>query len=155
MEVKKLVKKSGMNQTDYIRHAIFNKEIIVINDLTRVQKELNAIGKNLNQLTKKANSGAYKVVYLDETVKLLGTIHEDISLLCERVSKPTDVFVEDTQKITTEEVQVEKQEVRITEEEVSSTEPIIHEKTTTTIFGERKPNSMFGHLRGGADHRNS
>ncbi len=62
-----LARKARMTRSDFIRHAIFNKEIVVIDGVRGVQKELKRIGNNLNQLTTRANMGQMQVVDLDET----------------------------------------------------------------------------------------
>ena len=51
----------------YLRDAALGKDIIVIPGLTGIDEELNAIGNNLNQLTRLANSGRVDCVDLSET----------------------------------------------------------------------------------------
>ena len=55
-----LAKKAKMSQADFIRHAVFNKEIIVIDGLKPLQKELKRIGNNLNKLTTRSNMGIFQ-----------------------------------------------------------------------------------------------
>lgn len=51
-----LVKKSKLNQSDYMRKCLLDKEVIVIEDIKELMKELKAIGNNLNQLARIANT---------------------------------------------------------------------------------------------------
>ena len=53
----KKVEKSKLTKSEFMRKAILEKEIIVINDIKELVLEIKAIGINLNQLTRKVNSG--------------------------------------------------------------------------------------------------
>ena len=50
----------------YLRDCALGKEILVIPGLSGIQDELNAIGNNLNQLTRAVNSGMCSAVDLTE-----------------------------------------------------------------------------------------
>ena len=78
-----LAKKTKMSQSDFIRHAVFNKEIIVIDGLKPLQKELKRIGNNLNQLTTRSNMGQFSVLNLEEVKDKLGEIHKSLAELCD------------------------------------------------------------------------
>ncbi|MFI3168730.1 MAG: plasmid mobilization relaxosome protein MobC [Faecalibacterium sp.] len=78
-----LAKKAKMSQADFIRHAIFSKEIVVIDGLKPLQMELKRIGNNLNQLTTRSNMGHFSVIDLQETKEQLGKIHEMLADLCD------------------------------------------------------------------------
>lgn len=80
--LKALAKRAKLSKSDYIRHCIFNKEIVVIDGLCELTIQLKAIGNNLNQLTKLANIGQINAVYLDETRARLGAIYEKLAALC-------------------------------------------------------------------------
>lgn len=80
--LKTLAKRAKLSKSDYIRHCIFNKEIVVIDGLCELTIQLKAIGNNLNQLTKLANIGQINAVYLDETRARLGEIYEKLAALC-------------------------------------------------------------------------
>ena len=58
----------------YLRDAALEKDIFVIPGLTGIDDELNAIGNNLNQLTKLANMGKIDCVDLTETRKEVARI---------------------------------------------------------------------------------
>lgn len=53
----------------YLRDCALDKEILVIPGLSGIQDELNAIGNNLNQLTRAVNSGMCSAVDLSEMRK--------------------------------------------------------------------------------------
>ncbi len=80
--LKALARKANMSKSDFIRHAIFNKEIIVIDGLHELTRELKAIGNNLNQLTVRANMGQLRAVDLSETKDALGGIFGRLTVLC-------------------------------------------------------------------------
>lgn len=84
LDLEALAKKSKLTKSDFIRHAIFNKEIVVIDGLNEVTKELKRIGNNLNQLTTRANMGHFNVVYLDETKENLADIYDKLSEICDK-----------------------------------------------------------------------
>lgn len=80
--LKSLAKKANMSKSDFIRHAIFSKEIVVIDGLHELTRELKAIGNNLNQLTVRANMGQIHAVNLTETKDALGNIFDRLTILC-------------------------------------------------------------------------
>ena len=80
--LKALARKANMSKSDFIRHAIFNKEIVVIDGLHELTRELKAIGNNLNQLTVRANMGQLRAVDLSETKDALGGIFDRLTVLC-------------------------------------------------------------------------
>ena len=85
-ELKRMAKKSKMSKSDYIRHCVFNKEIVVINGLDDFARQLKAIGNNLNQLTTRANMGHFEATNLLETKEQLGKIYEKLTALCRQES---------------------------------------------------------------------
>lgn len=78
-----LARKAKMTRSDFIRHAIFNKEIVVIDGVHGVQKELKRIGNNLNQLTTRANMGQMQVLDLDETKMEVTKIYNTLTQIYE------------------------------------------------------------------------
>ena len=63
-----------MSPSNYIRAAAMHSNLKVILDGKAVARELNAIGRNLNQLTVLANMGKIDAVYLNK-------LHEDLCKL--------------------------------------------------------------------------
>ena len=58
----------------YLRDCALQKEILVITGLSDIQDELNAIGNNLNQLTRAVNMGQATAVDLTEMRKEVASI---------------------------------------------------------------------------------
>ncbi len=58
----------------YLRDCALGKEILVIPGLSGIQDELNAIGNNLNQLTRAVNSGICSAVDLTEMRKEVASV---------------------------------------------------------------------------------
>lgn len=73
----KLVKKSKLNQSEYMRKRILDKEIIVIEDIKELMKELKSVGNNLNQLARIANT-ENQISSLEEIQKKLSLVWEEI-----------------------------------------------------------------------------
>ncbi|MCQ9628406.1 plasmid mobilization relaxosome protein MobC [Cetobacterium somerae] len=67
------ISKSKMSKQKFFEKLITEKEILVIDDLPKLILELNRIGINLNQLTKKINSeeklGVFKKIDLNKDLK--------------------------------------------------------------------------------------
>lgn len=55
-KLEKLITRSKLTKSEYIRKSILEKEIIVVDDIKELVKQLKAVGNNLNQLTKIANT---------------------------------------------------------------------------------------------------
>ena len=76
-EKERLIKKSQkaeMSLSEYIIEQALERDIIVVEDVKNFVYELRKIGNNINQLTRLANSGMIKVVYLDEAKEELKKI---------------------------------------------------------------------------------
>lgn len=58
----------------YLRDCALDKEILVIPGLSGIQDELNAIGNNLNQLTRAVNMGQATAVDLTEMRKEVASV---------------------------------------------------------------------------------
>lgn len=54
--IKELAKQSGMSMSDYVTACCLGKQVVVIDGLKEVLKELKSIGRNLNQLVTLANA---------------------------------------------------------------------------------------------------
>ena len=76
-EKERLIKKSQkaeMSLSEYIIEQALEKDIVVVEDVKNLVYELRKIGNNINQLTRLANGGIIKVVYLDEVKEELRKI---------------------------------------------------------------------------------
>lgn len=67
-------KKAHMSRTEYLVSAGMDKPIVILDDLKPMLAELRRIGNNVNQLTRKANSGEIYAVGLTEINEQLGTV---------------------------------------------------------------------------------
>jgi hypothetical protein len=63
---KSRAKKMGKSLSEYIRIVLRSEELVVIEDLTVITKEIQKQGNNLNQLTRLAHQGGIEVVELEE-----------------------------------------------------------------------------------------
>lgn len=82
----------------YIRKLVLDREkdIIVINDLKPLVKEVNHIGNNLNQLTKLSHMGKLNTVYLIEMQNEIQAIRQEIALIYKEVQNGS--YQNDTEK---------------------------------------------------------
>ena len=76
---------SNLSKTDFIVKCCFDKEIIIVNDVRELMKELHAVGRNLNQLTTRANMKQLEVVDLKPTYMKLVEIYTVLTELMNRV----------------------------------------------------------------------
>ncbi len=67
-------KRANMSRTEFLVSAGMNKPIVILDDLKPMLSELRRIGNNVNQLTRKANSGEVYVVGLNEINEQLGAV---------------------------------------------------------------------------------
>ena len=81
--IKQNAKKARMSQSDYVTHCCLGRQIVVIEGLKELAKELRAIGNNLNQLTALANMKQITVVYLDKVAEGLADISAAVRALQE------------------------------------------------------------------------
>ena len=81
--IKQNAKKARMSQSDYVTHCCLGRQIVVIEGLKELAKELRAIGNNLNQLTTLANMKQITVVYLDKVAEGLANISAAVRTLQE------------------------------------------------------------------------
>ena len=84
-------KRANMSRTEYLVSAGMDKPIVIIDDLKPMLTELRRIGNNVNQLTRKVNSGEIYVVGLNEINEQLGevasglyTIQKEVDRLSQR-----------------------------------------------------------------------
>ena len=81
--IKQNAKKARMSQSDYVTRCCLGRQIVVIEGLKELAKELRAIGNNLNQLTALANMKQITVVYLDKVAEGLANISAAVRALQE------------------------------------------------------------------------
>ena len=82
--IKALAKQSGMSMSDYVTACCLGKQIVVIDGLRDVLKELKAIGRNLNQLVTLAHMGRVTVIDLNGIRQSFSELCAAVRLLLER-----------------------------------------------------------------------
>lgn len=82
--IKRRAKQARMSQSDYITRCCLGRQVVVIEDLKEVAKQLRAIGNNLNRITVLANMGRISTVGLNRTAEELAGISASLRELQER-----------------------------------------------------------------------
>ena len=82
--IKELAKQSGMSMSDYVTDCCLGKQIIIIDGLKEVLRELKGIGNNLNQLVMLVHMGKVKVLGLEDVRQLLADILIAVRQIAER-----------------------------------------------------------------------
>ena len=82
--IKELARQSHMSMSNYVTACCLGQQIVIIEGLKEVLKELKAIGSNLNQLVMLAHMGKITVINLGEVRQLLADIRTTIREIAER-----------------------------------------------------------------------
>ena len=82
--IKRKAKQARMSQSDYVTCCCLGRQVVVIEDLKDVLKQLRAIGNNLNQLTVLSNMGRIGTVGLERTADNLADVSAALRQLQER-----------------------------------------------------------------------
>ena len=82
--IKELAKQSGMSMSNYVTDCCLGKQIIIIDGLKEVLRELKGIGNNLNQLVMLVHMGKVTVVGLEDVRQLLSDILIAVRQIAER-----------------------------------------------------------------------
>lgn len=82
--IKRRAKQARMSQSDYITRCCLGRQVVVIEDLKEVAKQLRAIGNNLNRITVLANMGRISTVGLNRTAEELAGISASLREFQER-----------------------------------------------------------------------
>lgn len=82
--IKRKANQARMSQSDYVTRCCLGRQVIVIEDLKEVARQLRAIGNNLNRLTVLANMGRVSVTNLDTAVQELANISAALREIQER-----------------------------------------------------------------------
>ena len=80
-------KRANMSRTEYLVSAGMDKPIVIIDDLKPMLAELRRIGNNVNQLTRKVNSGEVYVVGLNEINEQLGEVASGLYTIQKEVDR--------------------------------------------------------------------
>lgn len=82
--IKQKAKQVRMSQSDYVTRCCLGRQVVVIEDLKEVAKQLRAIGNNLNQLTTLSNMGRVSIANLDGMTQKLAEISAALREIQER-----------------------------------------------------------------------
>ena len=82
--IKELAKQSGMSMSNYVTDCCLGKQIIIIDGLKEVLRELKGIGNNLNQLVMLVHMGKVQVLGLEDMRQLLADILIAVRQIAER-----------------------------------------------------------------------
>ena len=82
--IKKNAEKAHMSQSDYVTACCLGEQVIVMEDMKEVAKQLRAIGNNLNQLTTLVHMGKVKIVSLDQFTELLAEVSSQLRVIQEK-----------------------------------------------------------------------
>ncbi len=82
--IKELAKRSGMSMSDYVTACCLGKQVVVVDGLKEVLKELKSIGRNLNQLVTLAHMGRITVVNLDSVRQAFSELCATVRFILER-----------------------------------------------------------------------
>ena len=83
-QIKELAKQANMSMSNYVTSCCLGQQIVIIEGLKEVLKELKAIGNNLNQMVTLAHIGKVTVINLGEVRLLLADIRTTIREIAER-----------------------------------------------------------------------
>ena len=76
--------RAHMSQSDYVTACCLGKQVVVIDGLKEVLKELKSIGRNLNQLVTLAHMGRVTVINLDGVRQAFSELCAAVRLILER-----------------------------------------------------------------------
>ena len=79
--IKELAKQSGMSMSDYVTACCLGKQVVVIDGLKEVLKELKSIGRNLNQLVTLAHMGRVTVIDLESVCRAFSELCAAVRLI--------------------------------------------------------------------------
>ena len=82
--IKKKARQARLSQSDYVTRCCLGRQVVVIEDLKDVAKQLRAIGNNLNQLTALVNMGRVSVTNLDGMAQELAAVSSALRTVQER-----------------------------------------------------------------------
>lgn len=82
--IKQKAKQARLSQSDYVTRCCLGRQVVVIEDLKEVTKQLRAIGSNLNRLTVLANMGRVSVINLDTAAQELANVSAALREIQER-----------------------------------------------------------------------
>lgn len=82
--IRKKAKQARLSQSDYVTRCCLGRQMVVIEDLKEVAKQLRGIGNNLNRLTMLANMGRVELTNLDGLTQELANVSAALREIQER-----------------------------------------------------------------------
>ena len=82
--IKKKAKQARLSQSEYVTRCCLGRQVVVIEDLKEVTKQLRAIGNNLNRLTVLANMGRVEISNMDGLTQELANVSTALREIQER-----------------------------------------------------------------------
>lgn len=80
-------KDTNYNMSEFVRASVLDKEIIVIEDLKYITKDLKGISRNLNQALMLAHKGHIKEIDMEPTKKQVEEIWQLLNSLMVKMKK--------------------------------------------------------------------
>ena len=82
--IKKKAKQARLSQSEYVTRCCLGRQVVVIEDLKEVTKQLRAIGNSLNRLTVLANMGRVEISNMDGLTQELANVSTALREIQER-----------------------------------------------------------------------
>lgn len=82
--IKALAEQAHMSMSDYVTACCLGKQVVVIDGLKEVLKELKSIGRNLNQLVTLAHMGRVTVINLESVYQAFSELRDAVRMILER-----------------------------------------------------------------------
>lgn len=82
--IRKKAKQARLSQSDYVTRCCLGRQVVVIEDLKEVAKQLRGIGNNLDRLTMLVNMGRVEVTNLDGLTQELANVSAVLREIQER-----------------------------------------------------------------------
>ena len=82
--IRKKATQARLSQSDYVTRCCLGRQVVVIEDLKEVAKQLRAIGNNLNRLTVLANMGRVEISNMDGLTQELANVSTALREIQER-----------------------------------------------------------------------
>ena len=82
--IRRKAAQAHMSQSDYVTACCLGKQVVIVDGLKEVLKELKSIGRNLNQLVTLAHMGRVTVINLDGVRQAFSELCAAVRLILER-----------------------------------------------------------------------
>ena len=83
-KIRALAAKAHMSMSDYVTACCLGKQVVIIDGLKEVLKELKSIGRNLNQLVTLAHMGRVTVINLESVYQVFSELRDAVRMVLER-----------------------------------------------------------------------